>query len=183
MAVSSNLLTYIGPQNHPQKTTFVSNFLPQDGPEELLIEAVLPEDHGELIRLWQRSGINYGDVANNEDFQRFLSRTPNVSSLCRVVVKDCARSIDEAGSHICGVALSGDDGLYGYIYHVAVLPEMRRRHIGQMLVERTCSELAKRGVTQSRLFVRSSNNIGAAFWSSLGWSQKSDAYCLAKNIG
>lgn len=128
-------------------------------------------DYPQLPPLWTASGIDWTDVDTEEKFARLLSRNKGVNGTC-------FSSIVRLSDKVVGVLLCGDDGLCAHIYHVAVDPKFRRYGIGTMLAKRTLGELKASGAKECRLFVRYANEIGGAFWESLGFSPRVSVYSM-----
>jgi len=75
---------------------------------------------------------------------------------------------------IIGAILSGHDGRRGYIYHVAVKEEYRKRGIGKKLVDEVLKSLKAEGINKVALVVFDNNSSGNAFWESLGFMERTD---------
>ena len=83
---------------------------------------------------------------------------------------------------IIGVILSGNDGRRGYIYHTAVDIKHRGNGIGKSLVNRALEALAKEGINKAALVVFKNNDIGNAFWDSIGFEERVDLNYRNKSI-
>ncbi|MEP6495376.1 MAG: GNAT family N-acetyltransferase [bacterium] len=70
--------------------------------------------------------------------------------------------------------MCGTDGRRGYLQHLAVLPTHRRQGIGRQLAERRVHALAESGIDKCHLMVVAGNRDAAAFWTRLGWLDRSD---------
>lgn len=106
-------------------------------------------------------GITLREADTPEMLTRYLVRNPGLSILA------------EAGGQIVGTSLAGHDGRRGYLHHVAVRPDHRRRGIGRALVEKCLSALLAEGILKCHLFVNADNAEGKQFWRVLGWSERS----------
>ncbi len=71
-----------------------------------------------------------------------------------------------------GTVMAGYDGHRGWLYAVAVDPQLRQRGIGRALVEHGCAELAARGCTKVNLQVRAGNESAASFYEGLGFARE-----------
>ena len=71
-----------------------------------------------------------------------------------------------------GTAMAGYDGHRGWLYAVAVNPQLRQRGIGRALVEHACADLAARGCGKVNLQVREGNEAVAAFYEELGFERE-----------
>ncbi len=71
---------------------------------------------------------------------------------------------------LAGTAMGGYDGHRGWVYAVAVRPELRRRGIGALLMARLESALTDIGCPKINLQVRAGNEAVVAFYRRLGYS-------------
>ena len=130
------------------------------------------EDYEAIYQLW--SGIQGMGMRSLDDSEvgivKFLKRNPNT---CFVAEKD---------GQIVGVILSGHDGRRGYIYHAAVLPNLRGQGIGKDLVAHAVEALKSEGIYKAGLLVYASNVIGNEFWESQGWERRTDVYYRNKSL-
>lgn len=70
---------------------------------------------------------------------------------------------------IAGAVMAGYDGVRGWIYHLAVAPEMRRRGLGARLVRAAEERLRALGCPKVNLQVRTNNHGVVAFYRRLGY--------------
>lgn len=70
---------------------------------------------------------------------------------------------------LAGTAMGGYDGHRGWIYAVAVRPDLRRRGLGARLMARLESALSDRGCPKVNLQVRAGNEGVVAFYERLGY--------------
>jgi ribosomal protein S18 acetylase RimI-like enzyme len=76
---------------------------------------------------------------------------------------------DAAPVQIAGAVMAGYDGVRGWIYHLAVAPELRRRGLGAQLVRAAEERLRALGCPKVDLQVRASNREVVAFYRRLGY--------------
>src|ERR1700758_4710463 len=82
------------------------------------------DDYDNAVQLWKRvEGIEIAEGDDKESVAGFLPRNQGLS-----------RGATE-GSIIVGVALCGQDGRRGHIYHLAVDPNYQRRGLGKRLLD------------------------------------------------
>lgn len=74
------------------------------------------------------------------------------------------------GRALAGTAMGGYDGHRGWVYAVAVRPDLRRRGIGARLMARLESALVRLGCPKVNLQVRAGNEAVVAFYQRLGYS-------------
>jgi ribosomal protein S18 acetylase RimI-like enzyme len=68
-----------------------------------------------------------------------------------------------------GTVMGGYDGHRGWVYSLAVRPEVRRQGIGSALMRHVEHELTRRGCPKINLQVVASNAATVAFYSKLGY--------------
>lgn len=132
------------------------------------IRAMTISDYEEVLALWQitsKRALSRSDERDQID--RFLSRNEGLS---QVAVED---------EKIIGTVLAGHDGRRGFLYHMAVLPQYRRKGIGEKLAKTALEQLKEQGIEKTRIFVFIDNFTGQGFWYSLGFSRRHDLYTYA----
>lgn len=80
---------------------------------------------------------------------------------------------DEGGS-LAGTILCGHDTRRGYLYHLAVAHEFRRRGHGRALVGAAMAALAAAGIRKCHIHVLPANAGALRFWQGLGWQRRDD---------
>lgn len=121
-------------------------------------------DYDAVYELWRTTpGMGLNSIDDSRDgIARYLERNP---ATC-FIAKD--------GRIVVGVILSGHDGRRGFIYHLAVAAEYRRRGIGQRLVERAVEALKAEGIAKVALVVMAKNELGNGFWERIGFHDRKD---------
>lgn len=128
-------------------------------------------DYDEALELWQRCpGMGLSDADEKASLIRFLERNPGLSCIAR-----------EDGNLI-GTCLCGTDGRRGYLYHLAVDPDQRRRGIGTELVSRVFSALQKLDIHKCHIMVYGTNETGLAFWRQDGWVTRPEIVLMSKDV-
>jgi len=77
--------------------------------------------------------------------------------------------VAEIDGVVVGAVIAGFDGVRGWIYHLAVSPEHRRRGIATGLMRGAEAALRARGCSKINLQVRASNQSVVAFYLALGY--------------
>jgi ribosomal protein S18 acetylase RimI-like enzyme len=72
-------------------------------------------------------------------------------------------------ARIGGAVMAGFDGVRGWIHHLAVAPELRRRGVATQLVRRAEAGLRQLGCSKVNLQVRATNQSVVAFYRSVGY--------------
>ncbi|MBN1993088.1 MAG: GNAT family N-acetyltransferase [Anaerolineae bacterium] len=129
------------------------------------------EHYEPVIALWRHTeGVGLSSADSRENIRAYLERNVGMSFIA------------QNDGVLVGAVLSGHDGRRGYIHHLAVHPEYRRRGIGRQLVERCLSALQAAGIQKCHLFIFQQNVDGIRFWESIGWSRRVDIGVISKTI-
>ncbi len=78
--------------------------------------------------------------------------------------------VAEIENHLVGALMAGFDGTRGWLHHLAVAPDYRRRGIATALVEAAEEGLLRLGCPKVNLQVRAENVGVLAFYQALGYS-------------
>lgn len=130
----------------------------------MTIRTMTMEDYDGVYALWMGiKGFGIRSIDDSrEGVERFLRRNPTTS----VVAEEDGR--------IIGAILCGHDGRRGCLYHVCVHADYRRRGIGKAMVVRAMEELKKEQINKVSLIAFSVNDVGNAFWNTIGWTERLD---------
>jgi ribosomal protein S18 acetylase RimI-like enzyme len=122
------------------------------------------EDYDGVYTLWMSiKGFGIRSIDDSrEGVGRFLKRNPTTSV---VAVED---------GRIVGSILCGHDGRRGCLYHVCVHKDYRRRGIGKAMVVRAMEALKAEQISKVSLIAFTKNDIGNAFWNTIGWTKRQD---------
>lgn len=133
------------------------------------LRAMTPDDFPAALALWRSTeGVGLSAADEPRSLATFLDRNPGLSAVG--TANDDGR--------LLGTVLAGDDGRRGFLYHLAVVPEVQRRGLARALVEHAASRLAARGIEKCNILVYSHNASGLAFWRHLGWGARPDLTLL-----
>lgn len=120
---------------------------------------VLPADRADdAVALWKASGLTRPWNDPHADLMRALAG-PTSTVLGAEDVDGC----------LLGTAMVGHDGHRGWVYYLAVQPELRRSGLGRELMHASERWLRVRGVPKMNLMVRTTNKAVVAFYESLGY--------------
>lgn len=132
----------------------------------------LTADYDEATALWNRcEGIGLSDADERESLVAFLMKNPGLNFVAR-----------ENGT-IVGTCLCGSDGRRGYLYHLAVNPNRRRKGIGRILAQRALQALALQGIQKCHIMVFGANELGLTFWKDEGWVTRPEIVLMSHNVG
>lgn len=129
-----------------------------------MIRTMTAEDYQNVHDLWMTiKGFGIRSVDDSrEGIENFIKRNPTTSV---VAVED---------GKIVGSILCGHDGRRGCFYHVCVAEQYRRRGIGKAMAVHAMNALKEEHINKVSLIAFSKNDIGNAFWNSIGWTKRED---------
>jgi ribosomal protein S18 acetylase RimI-like enzyme len=125
---------------------------------EFLIRSFRREDYEPLCALWAR--VFPDDPPWN---------APEVMIESKLTVQPELLLVGEFAGTIVGAVMAGFDGVRGWIYHLAVAPEHRRRGFATRLVRSAERGLRDLGCTKVNLQIRAENQDVVAFYRSIGY--------------
>ncbi len=123
----------------------------------VLIQPYQAEDEGAVIALWNACGLTRPWNDPKTDIARKLTTEPDLFLIARV------------DDDIAGSAMAGFDGHRGWVYYLAVSPELRKLGVGRALMERVEQLLIERGCPKINLQIREGNESVAQFYQALGY--------------
>ncbi len=129
-----------------------------------MVRSMTIADYEKVYALWKQiKGFAMRSVDDSkEGVDRFLKRNPKTSV---VAIED---------GNVVGAILCGHDGRRGCMYHVCVHPAYRRRGIGKEMVVYAMKRLQEEEINKVSLIAFTSNDIGNAFWNTIGWTRRND---------
>jgi ribosomal protein S18 acetylase RimI-like enzyme len=128
-----------------------------------LIRPMTIDDYELVIDLMKQTpGVTFRDADSRENTARYLDRNPNLSFVAYIERR------------IVGCIMSGHDGRRGYLQHLVVDPDHRRKGIAGALVEHCLSSLEKIGIHKCHIDVLKSNEAGSSYWERRGWTLRTD---------
>lgn len=125
---------------------------------------------GESLRaLWTSVGFRL--IADDDaGLARFETRNPGLLLVA-----------DEPERGIVGSAMGAWDGRRGWLYHVAVAPDHRRRGLATSLVRRVEAGLREVGCERALAVVERGNDDALRFWEQLGYEHR-DTQHLGRSL-
>jgi ribosomal protein S18 acetylase RimI-like enzyme len=123
------------------------------------IREMVIKDYNEIINLWKNTeGIGINDYDDSKKrIKIFLDKNPNS---CFVA---------EHENKIIGTIMGANDGRRGFIYHLMVKPEYRKKGIGKKLLEKVEKNFKKDGIRKIYLVALKKNKTGNKFWENNGY--------------
>ena len=129
-----------------------------------MVRIMTIEDYEGVYALWKKiKGFGIRSIDDSkEGVARFLKRNPTTSVVA------------EKDGRIVGSILCGHDGRRGCLYHVCVDEDYRRHGIGKRMVVFAMKALKEETINKVSLIAFTENDIGNAFWNTIGWTERLD---------
>ena len=129
-----------------------------------MIRVMTIEDYDGLYALWKTiRGFGIRSIDDSrEGVGRFLKRNPTTSVVA------------EKDGKIVGSVLCGQDGRRGCLYQLCVDEAYRRHGIGRAMVVFAMKALKEEKINKVSLIAFTKNDIGNAFWNTIGWTERLD---------
>ena len=129
-----------------------------------MVRIMTIEDYEGGYALWKKiKGFGIRSIDDSkEGVARFLKRNPTTSVVA------------EKDGRIVGSILCGHDGRRGCLYHVCVDEDYRRHGIGKRMVVFAMKALKEEKINKVSLIAFTENDIGNAFWNTIGWTERLD---------
>lgn len=139
---------------------------------EFTIRELKMADYESVMKLWlSTEGMAIGDKDSRSNMDGFLQRNPRLSFVAE----------DPAGE-IVGALLCGHDGRRGYLHHLAVRVDCRRKGIGGRLVKQCLSQLLAVGIKKCHLFAFVDNHKGIEFWLGQKFQGRAELVLLSRTL-
>ena len=104
--------------------------------------------YDEIFAMWQiTSKRALSEADQREEIEYYLNRNKGLSQIA------------VADGKIVGTVLAGHDGRRGFIHHMAVMPQYRRK-----------------GIAKAMATMAIDNSCGQSFWSSIGFEKRDDIF-------
>ena len=82
---------------------------------------------------------------------------------------------------LVATVMVGADGHRGWVYYLAVAPDLRKRGLGEAMMRAAEDWVAARGMPKMQLMVRTENAAAAGFYHAIGYETE-DRLLLAKRL-
>lgn len=130
----------------------------------MLIRNMTINDYEAIYDMWIHTpGMGLNDLDDSKDgIEKYLKRNPDT---CFVA---------EENNRIVGVIMCGHDGRRGFVHHTVVVPEWRKKGLGEKLVYEALEALKREGIHKVALLVFGKNEIGNIFWEKMGFTDRTD---------
>lgn len=131
----------------------------------MTIREMTIEDYEEVFAMWQTTSKRALSKADEKpQMERYLKHNAGMSQVAVIDGK------------IVGTVLAGHDGRRGFIHHMAVMPEYRRKRIGHSLAEKAIEKIRAEGIDKTHIFCYQNNETGQSFWKDFGFKKREDVF-------
>lgn len=131
----------------------------------MIIREMTIDDYDEVYEMWQITTKRALSKADEKDqMERYLKHNAGMSQVAVVDGK------------IVGTVLAGHDGRRGFIHHMAVLPEFRRKKIGHALAQTAIQKIREQSIDKTHIFCYQNNETGQSFWRDFGFEKREDVF-------
>lgn len=131
----------------------------------MTIRPMTKDDYDEVYEMWQTTSKRaLSNADSQEQIERYLDRNKGMSQVAVIDRK------------IVGTVLAGHDGRRGFIHHMAVMPQYRRKHIGHSLANKAIEKITAEGIDKTHIFCYQNNETGQDFWSDFGFKKRDDVF-------
>ncbi|MEN2747833.1 GNAT family acetyltransferase [Sphingomonas sp. T9W2] len=125
-----------------------------------MIAPATPDDAAAVVALWQRSELTRPWNDPHADFARASTGATSTVLLAR----------DDGD--VIGSVMVGHDGHRGWIYYLAVTPDLQGQGIGRALFAAAEDWLRDAGAPKVQLMVRSDNAAALGFYAAIGLTRQ-----------
>jgi len=129
------------------------------------------KDFTAVSQLWRRSGFEIRPGDSKEELRRKLERDPDLFLVA------------EEDAKIVGAVIGAWDGRRAWIYHLAVDPRFRRKHIASKMLQEVERRMREKGVPKVNAQVFLWNAPSLNLFESLGYKKQSDLVQMGKTLG
>ena len=132
-----------------------------------LFRALSDGDEARVIALWEMCGLTrpWNDPRRDLAFARGKENSEVLVGMIE--------------GRIVSTVMAGHDGHRGWLYYLAVDPQMQRKGLGRETVRAAEEWLKARGVWAINLMIRNDNIAARGFYEAIGYSQ-GDVMCMGK---
>lgn len=126
----------------------------------IVVRAMKELDIDQVLKLWNDIfGSSFLESSvTKEELIAYIKKNPKASSV----------ACTEEGK-VIGALLCGNDGIRGFIYHIAIYNEYRVNEIEKMLLDRSLLKLEEIGIKTGFIFTQNNNHDMDVTFNSIGW--------------
>jgi ribosomal protein S18 acetylase RimI-like enzyme len=128
------------------------------------------KDYRDVRELWGESGLEIRPGDDENEVRIKVTRDPELFLVA------------EEDDRVVGSLMGAWDGRRGWLYHLGVLPEYRRRGIAAALVEEVERRMKAKGVVKANTLVYDTNTPSLAFFKKMGYPVDRSMLFLGKRL-
>lgn len=138
----------------------------------MLIRPFTMQDYEPVFGLWTGAGtgVNIRPSDRLEEIEKKLARDPDLFLVA------------EEDERVVGVIIGAWDGRRGWLHHLAVEPDYRRRGIAATLIREVEQRLKARGCLKVNLLIFRDNDAARALYESLGYTVMEPLMAMGKEL-
>jgi ribosomal protein S18 acetylase RimI-like enzyme len=140
----------------------------ESGKKAILIRQFLMRDYQELLRLWKGSGFELRPGDSEREIRKKLERD---SDLFLVAT---------SGRQIVGSVIGAWDGRRGWVYHLAVSEDHRRKGVATILLDQMEERMKAKGAVKVNTLVYKWNNASQGLFKGRGYALQDGLLVLGK---
>jgi ribosomal protein S18 acetylase RimI-like enzyme len=139
----------------------------------MVIREFALEDYDEVLALWLGAGPGVDRRPSDERDQVALKieRDPDLFLVATL------------GERIAGAVMGGFDGRRAYVYHLVVVHDLRRRGLGDALMDELEERLRRKGALKAKCQIFTYNEASLAFFRQRGWDIEEGLWPVGKWLG
>ncbi len=139
-------------------------------PSGTVVREFTMDDYDDVLALWLSAGPGVDRRPSDERDQVALKigRDPDLFLLATL------------GGRIVGAVMGGWDGRRGYVYHLAVAPDVRRRGVGGALMDELEDRLRRKGALKAKCQIYTHNEESLDFFRRRGWDIEEGLWPVGK---
>jgi ribosomal protein S18 acetylase RimI-like enzyme len=131
------------------------------------------EDYDEVLSLWLGAGPGV-DRRPSDERDQVAVKVERDRDLFLVAV---------LGGRIVGAVMGGWDGRRAYVYHLAVVHDLRRRGVGDALMDELEERFRRKGALKAKCQIYTHNGDSLAFFMRRGWEIEEGLWPVGKWLG
>ncbi|MFW2490199.1 GNAT family N-acetyltransferase [Clostridium chromiireducens] len=126
----------------------------------IVVQAMKELDIDQVLKLWSDIfGSSFLESSvTKSDLIGYLKKNPETSSVA------C-----NGDGKVIGALLCGNDGVRGFIYHIAIYEEYRVNEINKSMLDRSLKKLKEVGIKTGFIFTQKYNHDTDVAFNSIGW--------------
>ena len=142
--------------------------------DDVRIRRMTSSDIPAVRHIWSEVGFDLTQSDSSPEVTRMLKHNPE---FCYILELPLAKE-----THIIGTVLGGFDGRRGWVHHLAILPEYRKKGYGKQLMTHLMQAFTKHGVVKFKLEITGDKPHLISFYLSLGWDLRSDLTTMSFTV-